>query len=179
MSDFEYYNYRNKNYYKLGTYCFPNTTAITSNFKFLSPLSSSYIQNYQKIANKEYTQNIINEAQNDDNLLNKYINKNVYYRNIYNDIIDNKLSDIQNNEYTGGSTNSKKKNSYETNINYYNNLDYVNNNKNIGESDLSYDRSVNDNIDNDRTLNDRTVNDRTVNDRTVINQQESCSVCKS
>jgi len=96
MSYTEYYNYRNRDYYKLGSSCTNDTLAITSNKKFLPPLANIYTQNFQKISNQEYRDVTQNESKSDEKIINKYLNDRVYYKNIISDIIDDKLQKISN-----------------------------------------------------------------------------------
>ena len=96
MSYTEYYNYKNRDYYKLGSCCINNTLAMTSNKKFLPPLANIYTQNFQKISNQEYRDVADNESRVDEKIINKYLNNRVYYRNILSDIMDDKLQKISN-----------------------------------------------------------------------------------
>ena len=96
MSYTEYYSYRNRDYYKLGSKCMCNTIAITSNKKFLPPLANIYTQNFQKISNQEYRDVVENETKVDEKLINKYLNERVYYNDIISDIVDDKLQKISN-----------------------------------------------------------------------------------
>jgi hypothetical protein len=96
MSYTEYYNYKNRDYYKLGSGCIHDTLAMTSNKKFLPPLANIYTQNFQKISNQEYRDVADNESRVDEKIINKYLNNRVYYRNILSDIMDDKLQKISN-----------------------------------------------------------------------------------
>lgn len=114
MSYTEYYSYRNRGYYKLGLNCIPDTVSVTSNKKFLPPLANIYTQNFQQISNQEYRDVVENESKVDENLVNKYLNDRVYYKNIISDIVDDKLQKISNAQMMGTNYNN-----YNTNENKY------------------------------------------------------------
>lgn len=119
MSYTEYYSYRNRNYYNLGSNCVCATPALTSNQKFLPPLAPIYTKNYQKIANKDYIDVVNNESKVDEDMINKFLNDKVYYRNIFSDLIDEKIKDYNTNGYISNTGNPYYNTNDNTNDNNY------------------------------------------------------------